>query len=99
MKLIDLEPSWLSPDLFIFRNPTGGIHWLTCKRKCMSFCDQAALVWEAHPELVTRPIVLTEPNMAWRINGDDFGAMTVFPSLDFHRSGDWHGFITNGEIR
>lgn len=39
---------------------------------------------------------------AWTISGGIasavFDTMTVTPSLDASASGNWHGFITNGEI-
>lgn len=98
MKLTDLEPRWISPDVFMFKNPTGGSHWLTCKRVRMAYKDQCKLLWKDHPEYKGWPIVLTEPDCAWQFAGNDFATMTVRPSLNFNPSGDFHGFITNGEV-
>lgn len=35
----------------------------------------------------------------WGRTGETFDSLTLTPSLDFSAAGDWHGFITNGEIR
>lgn len=106
MKLADLEPEWLSPDVFIFKNPTGGKDWLTCKRVVMSGKNQRILFygdWEdenspAKTKWVGKSIVPTMPDCAWKFEGNDFATLTVTPSLDCSASGNWHGFITNGEI-
>lgn len=33
----------------------------------------------------------------WQRNGETFDTLTLSPSLDFSKHGDWHGHITNGE--
>lgn len=102
VKLTDLDPVWLSPDVFMFRNPTGGHDWLTCKRVAMSRRDQAVLVYKNNPhknEDNDQDIVLSKPEFAWSFTGNDFATLTVTPSIDASASGNWHGFITNGEIR
>lgn len=98
MRLIDLEPRWLSPDLFIFRNPTGGKDLLTCKISPMGFLEQHRLIYTDHPEYKGRTVVMTAAPMAWTINTRDFSEMTVHPSIDCSLSGNWHGFIQNGAI-
>lgn len=40
MKLADLEPAWLSPDVLVFRSPAGHGDLLTAKRVPMSREDQ-----------------------------------------------------------
>lgn len=36
----------------------------------------------------------------WDLHGqDDFGSLTLSPSVDASKSGHWHGFIVSGEIR
>lgn len=96
MKLTDLSPCWLSPDVFMFKSPSGAGDWLTCKRVTMSFADQMKLIYEDHPDLKGQSVVHTVPDMAWKFDGNDFETMTVTPSLDCSASGNWHGFITNG---
>lgn len=95
MKLTDLSPEWLTPDLFIFKNPTGGEHWLSCPRVRMEHGEQHDLFEEKYPD---RVIVGANPDHLWKYEGSDFATMTVTPSIDASKSGNWHGFITNGEI-
>lgn len=99
MRLTDLEPRWLSDDFFIFKNPTGGDDWLSCKRVVMPFKEQYALVYNAHPDMVGKTVVFTNPVCAWQFEGNDFSTLTVHPSIDASASRNWHGFITNGEIK
>lgn len=105
VKLTELDPRWLTPDVFIFRNPTGGNDWLTCKRVAMSMKDQQRLIYGDHmdpstkTEWVGKCVVMTNPDCAWKFDGNDFETMTVTPSVDASASGNWHGFITAGEIR
>lgn len=104
MRLLDLEPEWLTPDVFIFKSPSGRGDWLTCKRVQMSTRDQQRLVYGDHMDPATKTkwvgksVVLTVPEMAWQFEGNDFATMTVAPSIDASASGNWHGFIRNGEI-
>ena len=104
MKLIDLQPRWLTPDVFIFRNPTGGNDWLTCKRVIMSMKDQHELIYGVHmdprtkTEWVGKCVITTTPECAWAFAGSDFETLTVIPSIDASSSGNWHGFIMNGNI-
>ncbi len=98
MKLTDLDPRWLSPDVFIFRSPCGHGDLVTCKRAAMGRSEQNALIYEQNPQYVGQSVVMTHPGMVWRIDGDDFDTLTVYPSIDHSASGNWHGFITNGQI-
>ena len=109
MKLTDLSPEWLSPDMFIFKNPTGGDDWLTCKCRVMRHKEQRILVWgydegdyDCQPETATKwegiNVVLCEDKCAWNFSGTDFNTLTVTPSVDASKSGNWHGHITNGVI-
>lgn len=96
MKLTDLSPRWLSPNVFMFKSPSGAGDWLTCKRVAMSFKDQMHLIYEENLDLKGQTVVHTRPEMAWTFAGNDFETMTVTPSIDASASGNWHGFITNG---
>lgn len=98
MKLIDLQPFWLSPDVFIFRSPCGYRDWLTCKRVKMTIKEQSRLIWHDNPQYKEEEVVLTVANFAWKFEGNDFNILTVTPSIDASKSGNWHGFITNGEV-
>lgn len=105
MRLLDLDPRWLSPDMFIFRNPTGGGDWLTCKRKPMLMKQQRELIYgdwrdpSTKTEWCGTPVVMTNPETAWAFSGEDFATLSVSPSIDASASGNWHGFITDGEIQ
>lgn len=99
MKLTDLDPVWLTPDIFIFKSPNGRGNLLTCKRVPMLWKDQQALIYEQNPQYIGIPVVMTVPEFAWKFKGNDFNTLTVTPSIDASASGNWHGFITNGEIR
>jgi hypothetical protein len=98
MKLTDLSPRWVTPDLFIFKNPTGGECWLSCKRVEMPIREQMELCYRAHPDMKGTSIVPMKADFAWSFTGNNFETMTVTPSIDASSSGNWHGFITNGEI-
>lgn len=98
MRLVGLEPAWLSDDVFIFRSPSGHGDLLTCKRVKMSFKDQHELVYKKNPQYVGKVVVMTEPDFAWHFEGNDFETMTVHPSIDTSRSGNWHGFIKGGDV-
>lgn len=39
------------------------------------------------------------PGFVWTSGGDSWDTLTLTPSVDASKSGHWHGFITNGEIR
>lgn len=98
MKLLDLDPRWVTNDIFIFKNPTGGKYYLSCKRVNLHSCDQIDLVRAKYPDLDELNIVPCKQESCWEFAGNDFATMTVTPSLDASASGNWHGFITNGEI-
>lgn len=103
MKLVDLEPRWLSPDLFIFRcphckaagNPDGKGVWLSCKRVPLKTSEQCDLFDAAVGDAVVVPC---RQESSWAVSGQDFATMSVTPSLDASASGHWHGHITKGKI-
>lgn len=102
MRLIDLEPKWLTPDMFAFRCPCGHKNWLTCKTKPMGSKEQYAILEAAFGEDWNLMSVATKPSFGWTIKDGnrDFDTMTVTPSIDASNSGGctWHGFITSGVI-
>jgi hypothetical protein len=99
MKLLELEPKWLSPDVFSFKCPHCRETLLLCKRIELSFKDQVKLVNPTPEDDEDWParFVPMKTECAWSITGD-FTSMTVTPSIDASASGHWHGHITNGEI-
>jgi hypothetical protein len=99
MRLVDLDPHWLSPDVFVFRSPSGHGDWITCKRVPMAREQQYELVYRDNPQFVGKTVVMTQDDMVWSFAGNDFATLTVSPSIDHSPSGNWHGFVLSGEIR
>lgn len=101
MKLTDLEPRWITPDIFIFRSPSGRGNLLCCPRVRMNHTEQWELFEKAALEGCGKNAVVVgwKEDCVWNYAGSDFNTMTVTPSIDASASGNWHGFITNGEIQ
>jgi hypothetical protein len=38
------------------------------------------------------------PGYLWQRTGENFGNLTLVPSVDASASGHWHGHVTNGEV-
>lgn len=99
MKLTNLDPVWLTEDLFIFRNPTGGADWLSCARVSLTRRKQMKIFQNYnHIRGTAITIVGIKDGYAWEFKGNDFATLTVTPSIDASASGNWHGHITNGAI-
>lgn len=100
MKLAELSPRWIHPNVFVFRCPHCRNVWLSCKDVAMADKEQADLlrVADLEPHGPRYGSVMTVPGMAWRFEGRDFATMTVTPSIDASKARHWHGRITNGEI-
>lgn len=98
MKLLDLEPRWIHPHLFVFRCPHCRKDWLTCKRIVLSEHEQFDLYEKTFGEDWNLMVVPCKADFSWTITGD-FGNLSVNPSIDASASGHWHGWITNGEVR
>lgn len=43
-------------------------------------------------------VCIVGSEIAWKRTGDTFDTLSLSPSVDASRSGDWHGFITNGQV-
>lgn len=103
MRLTELHPRWIHPDVFVFRCPHCRDIWLSCKRAPMSRDEQDDLFQR---EMNGEETVATQPEYSWGMGGtvpSDPKAtfiqdLTVTPSIDASKSGHWHGNITNGEI-
>jgi len=112
VRLVDLEPRWLVKDGqrigFAFRCPTRRDNWQTCFVAAPSFRDQCRVIGDAFDfdseeyEDGRPDIQSCKEGACWSIAGGiddaDFATLTVTPSLDGSPGGNWHGFITNGEI-
>jgi hypothetical protein len=113
MRLIDLDPRWLVKNGqrvgFVFMSPTlGDDMWMACFENPPERREQWALYRAAFPEDYRNAkgfalmVQGMRPTSHWQIAGGieaaNFETMTVTPSLDGSPAGNWHGFITNGEI-
>lgn len=110
MRLVDLQPAWLLKDGkrigFIFLSPTHlgnteNPQWQTCFLVPTPNSEQ----WDAIESYIamTRQVVqLCTEGATWTctppIEEATFENISVTPSLDGSKGGNWHGYITNGEI-
>lgn len=105
MRLLDLDPVWLLDEAgkrvgFTFRSPTN--------QRCRQSCFPAPVpghraqwdLFEKHHG--DEEVQGCNPIGSWQIAGGidaaDFATVSVTPSLDGSAGGNWHGFITNGQI-
>jgi Family of unknown function (DUF6527) len=99
VRLADLQPRWIHPNVFVFLCPHCKRTWLSCKNAAMTRRAQFDLFSkELTSEFDRANIVPTKPEFAWSVVGTEFSAMTITPSLDASASGHWHGHITGGQI-
>lgn len=98
MKLTELEPQWVHPEMFAFRCPHCRLTILTCKSRAMGNKEQRELLDAHFGEDRSHDVVGCKDEMGWTMSGTDFSTITVTPSIDAGASGHWHGHITNGEI-
>lgn len=111
MRLVDLQPRWLINEpgrkLFIFWCPHCRKRWLSCKSFTMSVGDQIelfALAMKTDVDEVCSgthtTVVPMKESVCWTFDKpDSWETISVSPSIDASPSGDWHGSITNGEIK
>jgi hypothetical protein len=104
MRLTDLNPRWLTPNVFVFECPCGCYGtpralWLSCKNIVLPSHDQFELFATTIGEDWNMTTVPMKAEFAWTFSGSDFSMLTVTPSIDASASGHWHGFITNGVVR
>lgn len=100
MRLIELNPRWITDNLFAFHCPHCKKVFLTCKNVPIGRAEQIELLQRAELE-PTGPrygVVQSKPNVAWSWDSKNFETMTVTPSIDASESGHWHGHIRKGAI-
>lgn len=109
MRLTELDPRWLTADGAIvgmtFLCPCCKKDRLTCFTRATPFREQVKIM---HAALNSEPEdeddwpidwVPSNAQAKWELsNTDDFSTLTVHPSIDASASGNWHGFIRNGEV-
>lgn len=99
MRLVDLFPRWIHPNVFAFLCPHCREVFLTCKNVAMRRREQCEITEADTIGEQGVTVVLCKPEMAWDFqSGAVFETMTVTPSLDAGKAGHWHGHITAGEI-
>ncbi len=99
MRLTELNPRWVHPNILAFDCPCCKKVILTCKDIEMGVCDQMDIFVKHFGEGNGLTIVPCKKEQSWKIeNRDDFNTLTAAPSLDASAAGHWHGFIRNGEI-
>ncbi len=98
VKLTELEPRFIHPNLFVFKCPHCQKVWLTCKNVAMTRRETWDVLKLGLGDDWNELVVPPRPETAWSWKGE-FGNMTVTPSIDASPSGHWHGHITDGEIR
>jgi hypothetical protein len=107
MRLVELEPRWIHPNLFVFKCPHCREVFLSCKNASMTHREQREVFEQEFGADWNTMVVPCKPEQSWSISGsvpiDTKAAfitdLSVTPSIDASASGHWHGFITNGEIR
>lgn len=114
MRLIDLDPRWLTSDGrrigLIFMSPasklgkTSGKTWRqTCFFEATPFCEQVRVVNATMRDNADADGEFDDwqpcrEDFAWKMIGDTFDTLSITPSIDGSAGGLWHGFITNGAI-
>lgn len=105
MKLTDLSPVWLLKDGgrvgFVFRCPLEIDNPMRLQ-SCFFSPTAREEQWDIFAANgITDEACIVQgcnPVQKWVWNGLDFDALTVTPSINGAPGGNWHGFITNGEI-
>lgn len=107
MKLTDLEPRWIHPNIVVFLCPHCRKILLSFKNIQMGHKEQREIFEKELGDDWGRLVVLSKPEQAWSISGsvpiDTKAAfitdLTVSPSIDASNSGHWHGTIIKGECQ
>ena len=104
MRLLDLDPRWLMKDDkrigFTFNGPLAR----GFRQSCFVFSPPTRDQWRIFEENLgdENEVQGCTPGTQWTIAGGiesaDFATLSVSPSIDGSAGGEWHGFITNGQI-
>lgn len=99
MKLIDLNPRWLSyggEGVTCNGQPVPERSRIGIAFSCPCGCDRDVAILFANP-VDGGPSVQSDGQHAWQRVGDDFETLSLTPSILRMDGCKWHGFITNGE--
>lgn len=104
MRLTDLDPQWLVKESarigFTFNGPLRR----GFRQSCFLVSPPSREQWAIFEENLGEDAEVQgcTPGTRWSIAGGiesaSFETLTVTPSIDGSPGGEWHGFITNGEI-
>lgn len=98
MRLVDLMPRWIHPNVFVFLCPHCRNILVSCKNVVMGHSEQWDLIDRVFGEDANHLVILSEDAYAWTVSGTDFASLSVTPSINAGAAGHWHGHITAGEI-
>jgi Family of unknown function (DUF6527) len=99
MKLTELSPEWITSNMFVFKCPHCQSVLLSVKNVVCTFHEEQQWFEAKYGQEWPMIIVPCKEDSAWTFSNSDFNTISVTPSLDASKSGHWHGFVTNGEIR
>lgn len=109
MKLTELNPQWLLKDGrrvgFLFRcplDPSNSKRLQSCFFKPTPSKEQWDIVEATLGEEREGHVQFCKPDCGWTCSPSPeqatFENISITPSLDGSAGGNWHGFITNGQI-
>lgn len=102
MRLSELDPQWLIDDGkrlgVTFLCPHCQKVRVGAKSAPLSMRDQMRIFARDFPNNGGQIVPMNE-SCSWTITGADCETMTITPSIDASKSGHWHGYVTNGEIK
>jgi hypothetical protein len=100
MRLAELQPIWITPNLLLFLCPHCKNIWLSCKNIPRPITEQMD-IFEKHFGLRWNWLVVPcDQTQAWAFSEErEFDLLTVSPSIDASKSGHWHGHIQKGGIQ
>lgn len=99
MRLTELEPKWTGYGTDDYGKIYDGISFLCphCKVHRLAIHFMPPIDPENWWPRITHPTY--HDLLVWtRVSGDTFDDLTITPSINVELA-NWHGFITNGEIR
>jgi hypothetical protein len=109
VRLTDLDPRWLIKDGsrvgFLFRcplEPSNSNRLQSCFFQATPRREQWDIVETALGEDREGHVQFCRPDFGWSCSPSPeqatFENITITPSIDGSAGGNWHGFITNGDI-
>lgn len=98
MRLIELKPRWIHPNLMSFLCPHCRANILTVKDIVMHNKEQRELYESVYGDDWNKVVVPCSHETIWTFSTRDFETMSITPSIDASPAGCWHGYVMNGAI-